>query len=119
MILRPPRSTRTDTLFPYTTLVRSGLLMGAITIVVPEVCGNGYAPITAILHGAPMSVPVGLLLIAKIAATLLIVGSGAIGGIFTPSLFIGAALGSLIAGVANGFPQLAHTDTAQIGRAHV
>src|SRR3546814_126784 len=89
-----------------------GLLMGAITIVVPEVCGNGYAPITAILHGAPMSVPVGLLLIAKIAATLLIVGSGAIGGIFTPSLFIGAALGSLIAGVANGFPQLAHTDTA-------
>src|SRR3546814_7283373 len=84
MILRPPRSTRTDTLFPYTTLVRSGLLMGAITIVVPEVCGNGYAPITAILHGAPMSVPVGLLLIAKIAATLLIVGSGAIGGIFTP-----------------------------------
>src|SRR3546814_13550081 len=73
-----------------------GLLMGAIAIVVPEVCGNGYAPITAILHGAPMSVPVGLLLIAKIAATLLIVGSGAIGGIFTPSLFIGAALGSLI-----------------------
>src|SRR3546814_21195394 len=59
-----------------------------------------------------MSVPGGLLLIAKIAATLLIVGSGAFGGIFTPSLFIGAALGSLIAGVANGFPQLAHTDTA-------
>src|SRR3546814_17216217 len=26
MILRPPRSTRTDTLFPYTTLVRSMLL---------------------------------------------------------------------------------------------
>src|SRR3546814_18224244 len=26
MILRPPRSTRTDTLFPYTTLFRSGLL---------------------------------------------------------------------------------------------
>src|SRR3546814_10218136 len=25
MILRPPRSTRTDTLFPYTTLFRSGL----------------------------------------------------------------------------------------------
>src|SRR3546814_12724195 len=25
MILRPPRSTRTDTLFPYTTLVRSDL----------------------------------------------------------------------------------------------
>src|SRR3546814_17865554 len=28
MILRPPRSTRTDTLFPYTTLFRSALLHG-------------------------------------------------------------------------------------------
>src|SRR3546814_10206538 len=27
MIRRPPRSTRTDTLFPYTTLVRSGLFL--------------------------------------------------------------------------------------------
>src|SRR3546814_15682217 len=29
MIRRPPRSTRTDTLFPYTTLFRSGLLVEA------------------------------------------------------------------------------------------
>src|SRR3546814_4672833 len=29
MIRRPPRSTRTDTLFPYTTLVRSGRLTGS------------------------------------------------------------------------------------------
>src|SRR3546814_4712976 len=29
MIRRPPRSTRTDTLFPYTTLFRSGLPFGA------------------------------------------------------------------------------------------
>src|SRR3546814_10072801 len=29
MILRPPRSTRTDTLFPYPTLFRSGLARGA------------------------------------------------------------------------------------------
>src|SRR3546814_5913468 len=28
MILRPPRSTRTDTLFPYTTLFRSDLVLG-------------------------------------------------------------------------------------------
>src|SRR3546814_6449697 len=28
MILRPPRSTRTDTLFPYTTLFRSGVIAG-------------------------------------------------------------------------------------------
>src|SRR3546814_2408949 len=29
MIRRPPRSTRTDTLFPYTTLFRSGLVAGS------------------------------------------------------------------------------------------
>src|SRR3546814_5025732 len=40
MIRRPPRSTRTDTLFPYTTLFRSvvcGLLAGAITAFVAAV----------------------------------------------------------------------------------
>src|SRR3546814_5124983 len=31
MIRRPPRSTRTDTLFPYTTLFRSGQVLMAIT----------------------------------------------------------------------------------------
>src|SRR3546814_10277131 len=33
MIRRPPRSTRTDTLFPYTTLFRSGKFMNATAIV--------------------------------------------------------------------------------------
>src|SRR3546814_4420961 len=32
MIRRPPRSTRTDTLFPYTTLVRSGLAWTAVLL---------------------------------------------------------------------------------------
>src|SRR3546814_14170664 len=32
MIRRPPRSTRTDTLFPYTTLFRSTILLTAVTV---------------------------------------------------------------------------------------
>src|SRR3546814_16554892 len=36
MIRRPPRSTRTDTLFPYTTLFRSVAANGAIVAVRPE-----------------------------------------------------------------------------------
>src|SRR3546814_14393309 len=35
MIRRPPRSTRTDTLFPYTTLFRSGDLLRKAQLVVP------------------------------------------------------------------------------------
>src|SRR3546814_15512016 len=39
MIRRPPRSTRTDTLFPYTTLFRSpGLGPGAVTRAVSTLC---------------------------------------------------------------------------------
>src|SRR3546814_15374822 len=33
MIPRPPRSTRTDTLFPYTTLFRSGLMEQSMVVI--------------------------------------------------------------------------------------
>src|SRR3546814_2609656 len=50
MIRRPPRSTRTDTLFPYTTLFRSQLMIehhkGAITMVeeLHRQPGTAYEP---------------------------------------------------------------------------
>src|SRR3546814_6876107 len=49
MIRRPPRSTRTDTLFPYTTLFRSGRLAtqggrrAACRTVRPVTCGGARA----------------------------------------------------------------------------
>src|SRR3546814_12644616 len=48
MIRRPPRSTRTDTLFPYTTLFRSlvAVLVRAGTF---GLCGSGIWALTAIL----------------------------------------------------------------------
>jgi CIC family chloride channel protein len=57
-----------------------------------------------------MAAPVAVVFLAKIASTALIVGSGAVGGIFTPSLFIGAALGSLVASAAYWFPALSYPD---------
>src|SRR3546814_3086823 len=42
MIRRPPRSTRTDTLFPYTTLFRSLLIIGALVIIVAELVMDGH-----------------------------------------------------------------------------
>ena len=87
-----------------------GLLMGAIAVFIPEVCGNGYAPIIDILQGHPLSEPVPWALLAKIAATALIVGSGSVGGIFTPSLFIGAALGAIVAGAVAMYPVLPQGD---------
>src|SRR3546814_9871473 len=42
MIRRPPRSTRTDTLFPYTTLFRSRVGRAAEAVVAVEAAGDGH-----------------------------------------------------------------------------
>jgi CIC family chloride channel protein len=42
-------------------------------------------------------VPVWGVLLAKLVATVISMGSGAVGGVFTPSMFVGAALGQLLA----------------------
>src|SRR3546814_19179791 len=43
MIRRPPRSTRTDTLFPYTTLFRSREGIGLVLVLGPEPVRGGHA----------------------------------------------------------------------------
>ncbi|MGA7787860.1 MAG: chloride channel protein, partial [Xanthobacteraceae bacterium] len=56
--------------------------------------GVGYATIQALLTGqlAPLAI-LPLLYVAKLAATSTSLGSGASGGIFSPSLYMGATLG--------------------------
>jgi CIC family chloride channel protein len=62
--------------------------------------GVGYATVQSILVGATSSVPLLLLLFAcKLLATSLSLGSGSSGGIFSPSLFMGATLGAGFAGL--------------------
>src|SRR3546814_9729358 len=54
MIRRPPRSTRTDTLFPYTTLFRTGGVDGFDRVARP--CGGRYADaclLSDVVHGSP------------------------------------------------------------------
>ncbi len=61
--------------------------------------GVGYATIQAILTGQLVGVGlIALLCIGKITATSLSLGSGSSGGVFSPSLFIGATLGGAFAG---------------------
>ena len=78
----------------------AGLLVGAIGILYPEAWGNGYSATNHLLkaHAPAMQLILGLFL-AKIVATTLTVGSGTVGGIFTPTLFLGACLGSLFGGL--------------------
>lgn len=82
---------------PVARLALGGLLVGLLAVVVPEVVGNGYYTIQTILRNEPLSVAVWGVLLAKLVATVVSMGSGAVGGVFTPSMFVGAALGQLVA----------------------
>ena len=69
--------------------------------------GVGYATVEAILAGRQTTFwLLGLLFLCKLLATSLSLGSGSSGGIFSPSLFMGATLGGAFAAVLNwaGFP---------------
>ncbi len=84
----------------YWRLGLGGLLMGLIAIEVPQVWGNGYLVANRVLHefytpALPAMLMLVALLVAKLFATAAAVGSGTVGGVFTPTLFLGAALGSL------------------------
>ncbi len=82
-------------------LALGGLIVGAISIYVPQVWGNGYSVVSAILRGELVGLLLLLVLVAKVAATSATVGSGAVGGIFTPTLFIGCAVGALVGEVVH------------------
>lgn len=59
--------------------------------------GVGYGTIQAILHGEMTGVwLLGLLFLAKLVATTLSLGTGSSGGVFSPSLFLGATLGGAL-----------------------
>ena len=84
-----------------------GLLVGAIGSQLPEIFGGGYGAISAALAGKLTVVTLGLLLIAKLVATSITLGSGGSGGVFAPSLFLGAVGGGFFGSVVHAaFPTL-------------
>jgi chloride channel protein, CIC family len=83
----------------YWQLALGGIFVGAISIYVPQVWGNGYSVIGNILGGNLLGLWLLTILVAKVLATSATVGSGAVGGVLTPTLFIGCAVGALVGGV--------------------
>jgi chloride channel protein, CIC family len=76
-------------------LTLGGVLVGGIAVNVPEVCGNGYSVVVQILSGNLAWTVIMGLFACKWLATMASFGSGAPGGVFTPSLFMGASAGLL------------------------
>ncbi len=80
---------------PYARLALGGAVVGTLAVVYPEVCGNGYSVVNALLHAHWVWQTVLAVLVFKLVATAATFGSGAVGGVFTPTLFAGASIGYL------------------------
>jgi CIC family chloride channel protein len=82
-----------------------GLAVGAIALFIPQVLGVGYDYVDRVLGGDFPIKTVVMLGLLKMVATPVCYSSGNAGGIFGPSLFIGAMIGGSVGGVAHSlFP---------------
>jgi len=89
-------------------------VVGAVGLMFPESLGLGYSVINSFFkQDLPVHLVTGLalfiflLLLAKLATSAFTIGSGGSGGIFSPSLFMGAMLGALFGmGVDALFPSI-------------
>ena len=80
-----------------------GLLMGVFALIRPEVLGVGYDYVDRVLTGDFPWKIVAVLAVMKIVATPACYSSGNAGGIFGPSLFIGAMVGGSVGYAAHTF----------------
>jgi CIC family chloride channel protein len=76
-------------------LAIGGAIVGVLAIFNPAVCGNGQGLLRSLFHQGWFSDEILAILFLKLIATATAFGSGVVGGVFTPTLFIGAAIGML------------------------
>jgi len=85
----------------------AGLAVGAIALFLPQILGVGYEATDAALKGLYPLWLLLALLIFKLIATMACIGLGFGGGVFSPSLFLGAMLGGVFGLItADIFPGL-------------
>jgi chloride channel protein, CIC family len=76
-----------------------GLAVGLLALITPQVLSSGHAALSVSM-GAPYALfHIGLLIVLKAVASAISLGSGFRGGLFFASLFLGAMVGKLFAGV--------------------
>jgi CIC family chloride channel protein len=92
----------------------AGLCIGCVGIFLPQVFGVGYDTISAILSQQQLGFwLLVILMFSKLILTTFSIGGGFVGGVFAPSLFIGAALGGAYGiAMAAAFPSLSITPSA-------
>jgi CIC family chloride channel protein len=123
----------------YTKLILGGLALGIMIFLFPPLYGEGYTTIQALIDGNVNGLVnnsvfyflkdnywlllgyVALVLIFKVIASTVTTGSGGVGGIFAPSLFLGGVSGFFVARFINGFNfvKLSESNFTLIGMAGV
>jgi chloride channel protein, CIC family len=81
----------------------AGLLIGVMGLWLPQVLGAGYDVMDQAMHGRWVWQTLAVLALAKLIATSLSFSSGTPGGMFAPTLFIGAMVGGAIGGLERHF----------------
>jgi H+/Cl- antiporter ClcA/CBS domain-containing protein len=75
-----------------------GLFVGLVALKFPQILGIGYETVEAMLQDVGFSlVLLGSLVLAKLVMTAVSLGSGLVGGLFAPSMFLGASMGTFYA----------------------
>ena len=123
----------------YSKVAIGGILLGILIFVFPPLFGEGYEALQEILKGEAndlinnglflslksntwfILLIVFLVILFKAVATSITNGSGGVGGIFAPSLFIGGFAGYLLARIINYFPNthISESNFALVGMAGV
>ncbi len=88
-------------LHPQIKPIFGALLLGIIAIFFPQVMGDSYDYIAKALAGDTLVWRMMVLVFLKSLATSITLGSGGSGGVFAPSLFIGAVLGGAYGGIVH------------------
>lgn len=75
--------------------VMGGLCVGLVALLWPQILGIGYETVEAMLQDVDFSLQLLLiLLVVKLVMTAISQGSGLVGGVFAPAMFLGASLGA-------------------------
>jgi H+/Cl- antiporter ClcA/CBS domain-containing protein len=91
-----------------------GFILGAVALKFPQILGIGYETVEAILQDVEFPLQLLLiLLVLKLLMTAISMGSGFVGGLFAPAMFLGAAFGSAYAKIISLlFPAVAEVMAA-------
>lgn len=113
----------------YVKIISGGIILGILIFIFPSLFGEGYKILQEVLDGSGkdlineglfgrlkddewfLILIIFLILIFKAIATAVTTGSGGVGGIFAPSLFMGGIAGYLGAKLLNLFPYVSVSET--------